>query len=139
MSYWAGAFGDGLGIVAPEPAEGVGENRGAVNAVVSFIADDEGMVVAGVSEGHIDIFVGAEPAAGVDALVVAAILHKDTESFGFGFADERAEGLRATEVGKAADVAEDTAELVGPVPGGDEGGAGTGGGAGDGAIIGVRG
>ena len=108
-----------------------------MDAVVRLVADNERMVVAGVRKSHVDIFVRPEPATGVDTLVVAAVLHENSQGLGFGLTDEGTEGLGAAEVSKAANIADDAAELVGAIPRGDEGGTGARRRSGDGAVVGV--
>src|SRR5262249_51325903 len=84
-----GWLGDRLGVIAPEPSQRVGQYGGAVLVIVALVADDEGGVVAGVSERGRQVLVCDKPATGVNVLVVAAILQEDTQRLALGFANER--------------------------------------------------
>ena len=117
-----GRGADGSGIVAPEPAQGVGQDRRALLAAVPLRADDELHIVAGEAQRRRDILIADIPVAGVDVLIGGAVLHKDAQRARLVFADVGGEGVAAAQVGEAADVTDDAVELIGARPGGDEGG-----------------
>src|SRR5882757_4413295 len=78
-----------LGPVAPEPAEGVGEDGAALLAGVAAVAEDELIIVAGEFQGGGHVL-GAEGPVAVEVVeVVAAVLEEDADGLGgFNLADE---------------------------------------------------
>lgn len=125
---------------APEPAHGVGEDGGAVFAVVGAFASDELVIPVGEFEGCGHVLVGDPPTAELVIDIVFAVLEEDADGaaeleelfflwgvvgfvgvFEAGLADGRRVDVAAADVGEAADVGDDFLELVGAVPGGGEG------------------
>jgi hypothetical protein len=124
----------------PEPAQRVGEDRGAVLVVVAVtFSEIETHIVAHVAEGGVHVFVGGGPVAERIVEVAAAVLQENADRFALRFADERWVGVAAHEVHEATDRGEHFAKLVGALPRDGEGGDGAAAGAGDGAFFGIAG
>ena len=131
-------------VVAPEPAERVGQDGAAVLVAVEALAEDEFVVVPGERERLGHLLVGQGPVAVVVVEVVGAVLEEDADRLLGGLADQGlvvvapfAPGLAAGDVGEAADPREDLAELVRPLPGDGPGADAAAADAGDGAAVGV--
>src|SRR5262245_55469766 len=105
-------------IIPPEPAHCIREDRAAVIAIVSAFAEDVFVVVILIFERRNEIEVPNHPipAWTPTAVVVRAVLHKDTNRFPIVCADDIWVFVSAADVGEAADVADNFAELVGPIP-----------------------
>ena len=121
--------------IAPEPADGVGEELGAVFAVVAAVAPDVAVVVAGVGEGALQGLVGHPPIAAVDVVIVGAVLEENAEGLRLGLADEAGVAVAAAEADVGADDTEHAGKFRGAFPGGGEGGDGPAAGAADGAVV----
>ena len=128
---------DGLGIVLPQPAHGLGEDGGAVILVVAVGAPDVLHFVAGPLEGPVHGLVGHPPVAGVDVEILVSVLEEDAERFRFGFADEGGQFVAAAEADIGSDHGIDTAERIRPVPGGHEGADSAGAGTADSSVVGI--
>ena len=112
-----GGFTDAhrLGIARPEPAEGLGQQGGSMMRVVQAVAHHETDVVAGEFQGLEHHLVVDRPAAGKegppglagDNVVVAPVLHENTDRPGFGLAHQRGKLLGPLHVDVGADQAED--------------------------------
>src|SRR3954470_9981559 len=113
---WSIASGrSGRLVVAPEPAERVGQDRAAVLAVVAPVAGDELVVVLGKLQRRRHLLVGEEPVAERIVQIVRPVLQKYSDRLGrLSLADQRRVVMAAADVGEAADVAEHLAKCVGP-------------------------
>ena len=104
-------------------------------AVVAFSANDEGRIVTCVFERRRYILIGDIPASGVEIQVVLAVLQKNTQRFGLGFANQRRVNLAAAQIRETADEAQHAMKGVGPVPCRRERSDTAGARAGDGAVV----
>src|SRR3954470_15829611 len=111
-------------VLAPEPAERVGEDRLAVLAAVEALAVDEGVVIPLERQGLGHLLVGQGPVAVGVVEVVGAVLEEDADRLLVALADQGlvvvpplAAGRAAGDVGEAADPRQDLAEIVGTLPG----------------------
>ena len=139
------ASDDWFRVTAPQPAQGLGHDGGALFHVVALFADHEFGVVARGLEGLEHHLVVDGPASGVKGavgfggndVIVLAVLQEDADGFGLGLADEGGQAVGALHGDEGADEAEDAVKLVGTVPGGHEGADGSGADAGDCVVVGV--
>ena len=104
----------------PPPTQRVGQDRGAVVAVVAAGARDEPHVVARILERAGHRLISDPPVAAVDVEVAAPILEEDADRPRLGLANERRVGIAAAQARVRADERAHAAERVGPVPGGRE-------------------
>ena len=119
LAFGVGA--EGRRVIAPEPAQGLGEDGGGVLVVVTAVAPGVVDVVSGEFQGGEHFLVRQEPVAGVDVQIVGAILEENADGFRLGLADQSRIVIAAAQADKSADAAEDAAEGIGPFPGGGKG------------------
>ena len=105
-----------LGIILPQPAQRIRQNRPTVLAGVALGSGGERALVAGILKRGKDLLISYEPVAGIVVLVGAAILQEDPQRFGLGLADERSQQLSAAKIGEAADKTQHAAEGIRPGP-----------------------
>ena len=103
--------------IAPQPAERVGQDRGALDVVVAPVSRDEADVVARVLEGAGHRLVPDPPVAAVDVQVAAAVLEEDADRPRLGLADEGGVHVTRAQSGVGADERQHAPERIGPVPG----------------------
>ena len=122
--------GDRLRVIAPEPTKRVGQDGGAVTRIVAFRSDDELHIVARILQRFGHRLIRQVPGAGVDALVIRAVLEEHAQGFRLHLSDEVDIAVAAPQVGVTADETENAAKCVGPLPccrkGRNTAGAGTG-------------
>lgn len=123
----------------PDPAEGVGEESAAFLDAVTSVGGDEFVIVFGEGEGFGHLLVGEPPIAVGIIEVLATVLKPDAYGAFVLLPNERRISVTPTNVGEAADVADDLAEEVGPFPGYGEGTDPSGAGSTDYAVVGVLG
>ncbi len=136
---------DRFRVAAPQPAQGLGHDGGALFHVVALFTDHEFRVVARGLKGLEHHLVVDGPASGVkgavgfggDDVVVLAVLQINADGFGLRLADESGQSVGAFHGNEGADKAEDAVKLVGTIPGGHEGADGSGTDAGDCVVVGV--
>ena len=107
--------------IAPQPAQRVGQDRGALDVVVAPVALDEADVVARVLEGARHRLVPDPPVAAVDVQVTAAVLEEDADRPRLGLADERRIRVPRAQPGVGADERQHAPERIRPAPGHGEG------------------
>src|SRR3954469_2549240 len=107
-----------LRVIAPQPAHGVRENRAAVIAAVRSFAIDIFVIVILFFEHSGHSVIGNDPISlGIaTAIVVGAVLQKNTDWLPIVNANDLGIFISALNVREAADVADDLAELIGPIP-----------------------
>ena len=123
----------------PDPAEGVGEESAAFLDAVTSVGGDDFVSVFGEGEGFGHLLVGEPPIAVGIIEVLATVLKPDAYGAFVLLPNERRISVTPTNVGEAADVADDLAEEVGPFPGYGEGTDPSGAGSTDYAVVGVLG
>jgi len=109
------------GIVAPEPAHGLGEDGTAVFERVATLAVDELVVIPFVGESGRHILVRDGPVPENDVEVPGPRLQGHAQRSGVAPTDQGGVGVPAPYVGEAAAVADHFAEGVGALPGHREG------------------
>src|SRR5262249_51976405 len=127
--------GDRLRIVAPQPAQRVGQNRRAVAIAVAVLAELDVDVVAGELQRRRHPRVLEIPAAGVVHQILASGLHVDADRPRLGPPDQTRQAIRAAEIAEASHPGDDAAELIGTIPRGDERADAAGAAAGDATIV----
>src|SRR6185503_11452414 len=102
--------------VLPEPAHHIGKDFRGVLAVVAALAPYVVHVVAGEDERPLQFLIRHPPIAGVDILVRAAILEKNSDRLRLVLADERWIVVPAAQTDIGADCAEHAAKRIRPLP-----------------------
>src|ERR1035441_3333823 len=78
----AGRRNDRRAVITPQPAQRIGQDGRALLHIVLLGPDYELGIVARILERHRDILIGHKPTAGVNVLVVAAVLLENTQRLG---------------------------------------------------------
>src|SRR5436309_9199335 len=110
-------FGTDTGIVAPEPAQRLRQNRAPMFAVVAFSAEVELVIVAAELQRSRHFLVGQRPVAMQVVEVLLAILQEDADWFLFRLANQRRIDMPAPDISEAANVTEHFAKSLRMLPG----------------------
>jgi hypothetical protein len=107
----------GVRLVPPQPAKRVGQDGSSVYAAMGPFAENELVVVTGEFQRGRHLLVGQGPVAMFVVQVVGSPLKKDANRLRRRLANQGGIDMAATNVHKAADVAEHFAKGVGTLPG----------------------
>ena len=119
-TFFGFAYLERFRIAAPDPAQGIRHDGGAVFSVVATFAPDVIHVVARVLQSRQHRLIRVPPASGVNILVAASVLKKDTQWFIFRLADQARKRIRPTQRYECTDRTDDSAKRIRTFPCGIE-------------------
>src|SRR5437773_12280195 len=106
-----------LRIIAPKPAQRIGQNRAAVFGIVALGAELELVVVSHELERGGHFLVRQWPVAVQVVEVLRAVLQENPYRLLFSFANQRWIDVASADVSETADRAEHFAKFIRPFPG----------------------
>src|SRR5437762_3775684 len=98
------------GIIVPQPAERIGQDRPALLAIVSAIAPNVVHVITGELQGREHLLIRQKPISAINVLIIASILKEHANWLWLGFSNESRILVPAAQAHIRADRAEHFAE-----------------------------